>query len=64
MSSIRISDALIIDSLTMILVNHGGVSRSDKTEIWEPFSWLKGRMLTWSNVTFSMMNYAVGMSIL
>ena len=52
MASRRMSDAYLIDSLAMILVSHGGMNRPAKTEVWEPPSWLKGRLLTWSNVTF------------
>ena len=64
MATRRMSDALLIDSLAMILITHGGMTRPAETEIWEPFYWLKGRQLTWSNVTFWRMNDAFGMRIL
>ena len=52
MAARRMSDTSMIYSLAMILVSHGGMTRPAETEIWEPLSWLKGRLLTWSNVTF------------
>ena len=64
MATWRMSDALLIDSLAMILITQRGMTRPAETEIWEPFYWLKGRQLTWSNVTFWRMNDAVGMRIL
>ena len=64
MAARSMSDASLIDSLAMILVSHGVMTRPAETEIWEPLYWLKGRLLTWSNITFWKMNDAVGMMIL
>ena len=47
MADRRISDDLLIDLLAMILVSHGGMTRPAEAEIWDPLSWLKGRLLTW-----------------
>ena len=59
-----ISYASLIYSLSMILVSHGVMARPAETDIWKPLSWLKGRLLTWTNVKFLRINDAVGMRIL
>ena len=60
----RMSYDSMIGFLEMILVSHGGMTRTAETESWETSSWLKGRLLTWSNVKFLRMSNAVGMRIL
>ena len=52
MTARKMSDASLIDSLAMILVNYGGMTRPADIDIKEPSYWLKGKLLTWSNVMF------------